>query len=172
MNSTKTATLLDATLATMSSVSTRKRAHFHPEVSSIECFSPRLFKDEVKAELWYKSQDLHTFKKDAAHFVVHGLGDDSGLERYTFGRDKLKRTALRCILLAQNQNVGHEFVALVSQECSASAAEIAFLQGIRDYCNVYGPFEKKRTRDFPPEQGRRVIQRISERSTFLVEPIW
>jgi hypothetical protein len=178
MNSSKTATVLNATLTTMSSVTTRKRAHFHTEESTIVSFSPRLSKDESKAELWYSSQDLYRFKKDAAKFVRLGLGDDSGLERYTLGRDKMKRMALKCVLLAQKQNVSHKFVALVSQECTASATELAFSQGLQDYCNVYGAtFENnKRTREqldfLPAQQERRVIQRTSERSTFLVEPIW
>jgi hypothetical protein len=172
--------------AKTASMSTRKSPGFHPEVTTIEWTSTsRLFKEEANEELWYSSHDLDRFKKEAANLVFlgkHAEGEDndaSGLERYTLCRAKPKIMAIKCVLLAQKQNVGHEFVALVSQACSALATELAFSRGLQDYCQAYDhTFENKRAReqlDLPQEGERRVKQEISpieeERSSLLVPAV-
>jgi hypothetical protein len=188
-HSTETATTLchaplttTTTIMSSSVSSTRKSVRFHPEVTTIDCSSsPRLLKEEAEEELWYLPCDLEKFKKAAANIIISGKnkhtdgGDEddvSGLERYTSIRAKPKMMAIKCILLAQKQNVGHEFVALVSQECSALATELAFSQGFQDYCQAYSSsdhchyscLENKRTREqldlAPQEEERRGRQRI------------
>ena len=97
---------------------------------------------ETCQELWYQPGDLEVFKAEARKLLIHGCGDEdeySGLERYSCKRTREKAIAIRYILSAQKRKgATDEVLSVVAQTCNAWAQEIAFLQGFKDYCQVYG----------------------------------
>jgi hypothetical protein len=63
-----------------------------------------------------------------------------GLElRLCKNRQQNKALAIWGTLKAQNRNNDPQFIAMLSQKCTAAAKELAIAEAVRDYCEVYNP---------------------------------
>jgi hypothetical protein len=94
--------------------------------------------------LWYQNDEITGFKRDIGTILVHGSSNEDdrcGLERHSLERDKAKKYAVRLVVLAQKLGNGAEFLRTVSRKCSAHARDLAFVQGLQDYCQVYNEEE-------------------------------
>jgi hypothetical protein len=95
---------------------------------------------EISRQLWYQNDEITGFKRAIGNILVHGSSDKDdccGLERHSLERDKAKKYAVRVVVLAQNLGKGAEFLRTVSRKCSAHACDLAFVQGLQDYRQVY-----------------------------------
>jgi hypothetical protein len=95
---------------------------------------------EISRQLWYQNDEITGFKRAIGNILVHGStheDDRCGLERHSLERDKAKKYAIRLVVLAQKVGKGAEFLRTVSRKCSAHARDLAFAQGLQDYCQVY-----------------------------------
>jgi hypothetical protein len=95
---------------------------------------------ELSRQLWYQNDEITRFKRAVGTILVHGSkneDDRCGLERHSVERDKAKKYAIRLVVLAQKVGKGSEFLRTVSRKCSAHALDLAFAQGLQDYCQVY-----------------------------------
>lgn len=101
---------------------------------------------EERDVIWYPQTDLHDFKFKARTLCrkLRETPDDSessrGLEhRICLERQRNKHLAMRFVLKAQIRSSDPEFIATVSNKCSAWAKEVALAEASRDFCEAYYP---------------------------------
>jgi len=113
-------------------------------------------------ELWYQKSELAAIKHAAKVAIanrsyIEGNPDASldqldeliGLERFSKQRAVWKKSAIRCIMMAQrqikslyagNSTISKEdYIQLISLRCTEWARDAAEKQGFRDYCAVHDP---------------------------------
>lgn len=122
--------------------------------------------EEHCRELWYQKEELVSIKHAAKVIIANrakvqrnpnaSLQErDSliGLERFSKRRAIWKKSAIRCVMMAQNQmrelnaqtikndhSISKEdYIQTVSMRCSNWSRDAAKKQGFRDYCAVHDP---------------------------------
>ena len=131
-----------------------KRVSFHEaRVVSLMVPASELTADE-KDTIWYSDMELFEFKEQVRD-MCRKLRDDSndmstssimadsflrGLEhRVHYERQRYKLLTLRCILTAQRRIQDPDQLAHISMKCTHWNAELAYVQGSRDYCEAHAP---------------------------------
>lgn len=143
----------------------RKTVRFAPQLASTVNDSPTLWygklTEEHCNELWYQKSELAAIKLAAKVAIanrnkVQGNPDASfeqldeliGLERFSKQRAVWKKSAIRCVMMAQRQvnslngynSISKEdYIERISSRCTAWARDTAEKQGFRDYCAVHDP---------------------------------
>ena len=108
----------------------------------------------IQDDLWYRSEEIAAFKRDARNIVAFRKkiakkdeDDVYGLGRYSLERAKHKRRIIHCILVVasriglKNESGAEEFLRAVSERLSERARKEAQTQGFFDFCEVYDPLE-------------------------------
>lgn len=143
----------------------KKTVRFAPQLTTTVKNSPNLWygclAEEHCNELWYQKSELAEIKQAAKFAIanrakVQGNPDASseeldeliGLERFSKQRAVWKKSAIRCVMMAQRQinslngtnTIGKEdYIERISTRCTAWARDAAEKQGFRDYCAVHDP---------------------------------
>lgn len=143
----------------------RKAVRFAPQLASTVNDSPKLWygnlTEEHCSELWYQKSELAAIKLAAKVAIanrnkVQGNPDASfeqldeliGLERFSKQRAVWKKSAIRCVMMAQRQAKSlngynsiskEDYIERISSRCTAWARDAAEKQGFRDYCAVHDP---------------------------------
>lgn len=73
---------------------------------------------------------------NSTNFTMRGLE-----QRMCKNRQRNKVLSLWGTLKAQQRNRDPEFIAMISRKCSFSAAQLAYMEAARDYCEIYNPGE-------------------------------
>jgi hypothetical protein len=117
--------------------------------------------EEHCQELWYQKSELAAIKHAAKVTIANRAkvqGDPNasseeqddliGLERFSKQRAVWKKSAIRCIMMAQRQinslygihNISKEdYIQRISMRCTDWARDAAEKQGFHDYCAVHDP---------------------------------
>eukprot|EP00980_Cylindrotheca_fusiformis_P021901 scaffold8740_cov113-Cylindrotheca_fusiformis.AAC.9 len=121
-----------------------KHVRFAPDVS----VRTSTHANEDIPERWYSKDEVSAFKLKVQDLTVsimrgekvHCNGDNLlGLEHYCdLKRMKHKQLAVEYVLKAQRALKDRQ-LAKIAHEASAWHREIAFVQGLQDYCAVYDP---------------------------------
>lgn len=111
--------------------------------------------------IWYFAHELESFKNDV-RMACQTMRDDGltsgnsaastiynsdnfttrGLEqRMCKNRQRNKALSVWGTLKAQQRNKDPEFIAMISRKCSFTAAQLAYMEAARDYCEIYNPGE-------------------------------
>lgn len=114
---------------------------------------------EHHRDIWYLASELEEFKNEirpvcqqirdngfsngnAAAYALYNTADFStrGLEqRMCKNRQRNKALAVWGTLKAQQRNNNPEFIAMIARKCSYTAAQLAYMEAARDYCEIYNP---------------------------------
>lgn len=117
--------------------------------------------EDEQTSTWYLPQELQVFKTEVrlstqeirskgissgnnAAATIYNTVDfpTRGLEhRICKNRQRNKALAIWGTLKAQQRNNDPEFIAMIARKCSHSAAQLAYMEGARDYCEIYNPEE-------------------------------
>jgi hypothetical protein len=112
-----------------------------------------MMKNEVRA-LSRKIRDDHLYQHGGVLRTIHTptptisnrtsfndcTANTRGLElRLCKNRQMNKSLAIWGTLKAQNRNNDPQFIAMISQKCTAVAKELAISVAVRDYCELYNP---------------------------------
>jgi hypothetical protein len=143
----------------------KKTVRFAPQLSTT-VHSTKLWDGALIAEhcheLWYQKSELAAIKHAAKVTIanrsfVEGNPNASlnqrdeliGLERFSKQRAVWKKSAIRCVIIAQrqinnlfagNSTIGKEdYIQRISLRCTEWARDAAEKQGFRDYCAVHDP---------------------------------
>jgi len=112
---------------------------------------------EDYTNMWYFAHELESFKNDVrmACQTMRDSGNSAassiynsdnfttrGLEqRMCKNRQRNKALSVWGTLKAQQRNRDPEFIAMIARKCSFTAAQLAYMEAARDYCEVYNPGE-------------------------------
>jgi hypothetical protein len=109
---------------------------------------------ETCQELWYQPKEIAVFKAVTRQLILYGKAslpqgrsgqeeEDGmdGLERFNLERSKHKKTSIHCVILAQQQQKGPDFLKIISKKCTRRANDLAVMQGFQDFVQVYDPLE-------------------------------
>ena len=136
-------TYLLQTVAKTAAKPSKKRVRF--SASTQQRQTSRLFKEELQ-ELWYSTQDLKSFKKEAQYLAMEfhagNISDRDqirGLEGTSMERLIHRHQTIQCTVSAYQKGLSPAGVASVAQKCSSWNEEVAFIQACHDYCDVYQP---------------------------------
>ncbi len=116
---------------------------------------------EDYTNIWYFAHELESFKNDV-RMACQTMRDDGivsgnsaastiynsnnftirGLEqRMCKNRQRNKALSVWGTLKAQQRNRDPEFIAMIAKKCSFTAAQLAYMEAARDYCEIYNPGE-------------------------------
>jgi hypothetical protein len=126
----------------------KKSVHFSSESDTFFPTSVTQETGSVK-ERWYQKEEIGLFKLRVQKFTMATIrgetpntekdGSLRGLEHYcNLNRMRRKQMTLSHILREQSNVKGFQ-LARISEDCTAWHKEIAFVQGLYDYCDVYNP---------------------------------
>jgi len=71
---------------------------------------------------------------NSTNFTTRGLE-----QRMCKNRQRNKALSVWGTLKAQQRNRDPEFIAMIARKCSFSAAQLAYMEASRDYCEIYNP---------------------------------
>jgi len=100
------------------------------------------FKNEVRASCEKIRNHQISNGNNTAACTLYNTSKVSmrGLEqRICKNRQRNKALALWGTLKAQQRNNNPEFISMVARKCSYTATQLAHMEAIRDYCEVYNP---------------------------------
>lgn len=154
--------------ATSTSVLTETRRKLNPRrvrFSHAEVVGTVTERSAISVEdytnIWYFAQELESFKNDV-RMACQTMRDDGlasgnsaasiiynsdnfttrGLEqRMCKNRQRNKVLSIWGTLKAQQRNKDPEFIAMIARKCSFTAAQLAYMEAARDYCEIYNPGE-------------------------------
>mmetsp|Transcript_7266 Transcript_7266/g.17718 ORF Transcript_7266/g.17718 Transcript_7266/m.17718 type:complete len:241 (-) Transcript_7266:152-874(-) len=118
-------------------------------------------KEYQQSSTWYLPHELEIFKTEArlSTRAIRNKGISSGAntvatiyntadfptrgleQRICKNRQRNKVLAIWGTLKAQQRNNDPEFIATIARKCSHSATQLAYMEGARDYCEMYNPEE-------------------------------
>jgi hypothetical protein len=148
-----TSTSSTSTTSTSSSTRTTSSSTSMPAKAAP---SLRLFQTltlETCQELWYQPKEIAVFKAITRQLILYGKATLSqggsgqeedgldGLERFNLERSKHKKTSIHCVILAQQQQKGPDFLKIISKKCTRRANDLAVMQGFQDFIQAYDPLE-------------------------------
>lgn len=143
---------------TRSNLNSRRVRFSHAEV--VETITERsLISIEDHKIIWYSAHELESFKNEvrmACRTIRDQILSSSnstastiynsttfttrGLEqRMCINRQRNKELFMWGTLKAQERNRNPEFIATIARECSFTAAQLAYMEAARDYCEIYNP---------------------------------
>ena len=103
---------------------------------------------ETPNNIWYTSSEMKQIKKESREIAssyrkLGGNGDTNtdteyrGFENCTAIRQKQKIMSNRCVVYAYEQGFNANEIATIYSKTNKWSSEVAFLQAIHDYMNVY-----------------------------------
>jgi hypothetical protein len=104
---------------------------------------------ETPNNIWYTSSEMKQIKKESREIAssYRKLGTDNidtdtdteyrGFENCTAIRQKQKIMSNRCVVYAYEQGFNADEIATIYSKTNKWSSEVAFLQAIHDYMNVY-----------------------------------
>ena len=101
------------------------------------------FKNEVRMACQTIREDGLINGNSAASAIYNATNFTTrGLEQ-RMCKNRQRNTALSVwgTLKAQQRNRDPEFIAMIARKCSFTAAQLAYMEAARDYCEVYNPGE-------------------------------
>lgn len=110
---------------------------------------------EDRQNIWYFAYELEYFKNEvrmacqnisgnSAASTIYNSTDFTirGLEqRMCKNRQRNKALSIWGTLKAQQRNRDPDFIAMIARKCSFTAAQLAYMEAARDYCEIYNPGE-------------------------------
>jgi hypothetical protein len=121
----------------------KKRVCFDPDV-----YVSSFMKIDVEdtAGLWYTQKETLSFKESlhklaSSETKGHSINGEStrGAERLNLQRLRNKSLTRECILQTHRKGDSEEHTATVARKCTLWTKEIALIQALQDYCDVYQP---------------------------------
>jgi len=99
---------------------------------------------EEKNNIWYNLFEMNQIKKDGREIAssYRKLGTESkqeyrGFENCTLLRQRQKIMSNRCVVYAYSQGYNEKEIATIYSQTNKWSSEIAFLQAIHDYVDIY-----------------------------------
>lgn len=155
----------DINLFPMLQTNNKKTVRFAPQLSTATPDSTKLWNgsltEEHCNELWYQKSELAAIKHAAKVAIANRakvernpyssfeqLDELLGLERFSKQRAVWKKSAIKCVMMAQCQINGmngnnsiskEDYIERISSRCTAWARDAAEKQGFHDYCAVHDP---------------------------------
>jgi hypothetical protein len=121
----------------------KKRLRFDPDVY---VSSPIGIDVEDTAGLWYTQKETLSFKESlhklaSSETQGHPINGESmrGAERLNLQRLRNKSLTREYILQTHRKGASEEHTATVARKCTLWTKEIALIQALQDYCDVYQP---------------------------------
>jgi hypothetical protein len=126
---------------------TSRQVRFAQEVVSSSSRSSPMRSEETK-DLWYGQHDLAAFKAGVLEIVLslregcpikcestRGLENWTHVERFQHRRTMTTRYTLQ----AHREGMSADQLATVTRKCTSWSKEVALVQALHDYCDVYEP---------------------------------